>query len=367
MPRTVTLVLVDPTGAVLGGLPPFEVATPWWQEAAEVVAGARQHHGADVTVLRLLAVSDQHLTYLAECPVRPVAGLRPVEAVEVDLGPDPRRPPYADVGGPARSLAWAADVLGPLRATQLRTWNLSSIWRLEHRGGVAWLKEVPAFFAHEGPLIAWLAAAFPGFGPVPLAVDGGRMLLADIPGEDRYGADAGERRVMLRALHEVQRSAHGLPQALPRLGLGRLAEIITSTVRRYGDAALLDGLDERLAGVAACGLPDTLVHGDFHPGNVRGTVVLDWGDSFVGHPGFDLFRMVEGGPAADLVQQWCGWWRAAVPGCDPERAVALLGPVVALRNAAVYAAFLDQIEPTEHGYHAQDVPDWLDRARTLLG
>jgi hypothetical protein len=42
----------------------------------------------------------------------------------------------------------------------------------------------------------------------------------------------------------------------------------------------------------------------------------------------------------------------------------LFRPVGALRSAATYAAFLDQIEPAEHPYHRADVPLWLDRAAT---
>src|SRR5437762_2782055 len=38
--RTVTLVLVDCAGALLGALPPYEVPTPWWQDASDVVVGA---------------------------------------------------------------------------------------------------------------------------------------------------------------------------------------------------------------------------------------------------------------------------------------------------------------------------------------
>ena len=61
------------------------------------------------------------------------------------------------------------------------------------------------------------------------------------------------------------------------------------------DAALLGrfvaDLPRRFADVASCGLPDTLVHGDFHPGNFRGTAgrlaLLDWGDSGIGHPLLD--------------------------------------------------------------------------------
>ena len=56
--------------------------------------------------------------------------------------------------------------------------------------------------------------------------------------------------------------------------------------------------------MSACGLPDALVHGDAHPGNAigsqHGTVLLDWGDSFIGHPAFDALRMGVGlDPASD--------------------------------------------------------------------
>jgi hypothetical protein len=374
--RTVTLVLVSPAGNLLGALPPFPVDTPWRQETAEVVAGAAREYGAEVTVLRLLAASGEQVTYLAETPTRPDTPLR---TVDVDLRLHPLRAPYAEPGGPAATLAWAAATTGPAEAIQLRTWNLSSIWRLEVASGgreggatgTVWLKEVPPFFRHEGALLSWLARRHPGLAPRPLAVDGGRMLLADVPGEDRYGASAEERVAMLRALHEVQREAPARLDELRGLGVPEkpLAEGIRRTVERYGDPALLDGLAARLTAIAGCGMPDTLVHGDFHPGNVRGDVILDWGDSFLGQPVFDLHRMVEDLPepaAAPLVAEWCRWWRGAVPGCQPERAYALSAPVVALRNAMAYADFLDRIEPAEHVYHADDVRAWLERAAALL-
>src|SRR5439155_20796251 len=117
-----------------------------------------------------------------------------------------------------------------------------------------------------------------------------------------------------------------------------------------------------------CGLPDTLCHGDFHPGNARGDrVLLDWGDSFVGHPGFDALRIVEGQPpdaAAALLAHWAGRWRAAVPGCAPERAVALLRPLAALRAATVYDMFVRHIEPAERPHHAGDVDRCLRAALT---
>ena len=121
MPRTVTLALVSPSGTVLGALPPFTVPAPWWQEAAEVVAGARRHHGVDVTVLRLLAADGERVTYLAECLGAP--GGLPLRHIDVDLSPDPRRAPYAEIGGPAATLGW---IEVPLQGTRTKTSKLQS-------------------------------------------------------------------------------------------------------------------------------------------------------------------------------------------------------------------------------------------------
>ena len=107
-------------------------------------AAARDTFGIDVTILRLLETElpSAHggaVTYLAEVDAVPRAGAGdrfPPRAVERDL--DRRSPPspYARPGGPAADLAWADRVLAAARSTadgpaeQVRTWNLSSLWRL---------------------------------------------------------------------------------------------------------------------------------------------------------------------------------------------------------------------------------------------
>ncbi|GHJ45218.1 hypothetical protein Cs7R123_25600 [Catellatospora sp. TT07R-123] len=389
MSRTVTLVLVDADGAVRGTLPPFEVALPYWQESSDVVAAARERFGLDVTVLRLLshersAPPGGAVTYLAQA-VAPPADLGP--GPELDLSPHPHRAPYAEPGGPAATLRWAAAALAGAgrpaftHAAQQRTWNLSAIWRLDTPAGPVWLKQVPRFFAHEPAVLRHLGAG-PHASLVPPLIAGehGRMLLAHLPGDDLYGAGADVRDAIAADLHGIQLTAATELDTLRALGvpdrrgaaLARLCAGVVAAHPEHADdrvRALARGLDARLAEVAACGLPDTLVHGDLHPGNARGDathrVILDWGDCVLGHPAFDILRLTERLPAdeaAPLVEAWVRRWRAAVPGSDPARAVALLRPVVALRNAAVYAGFVTAIEPAEHPYHADDVPFWLARA-----
>jgi Ser/Thr protein kinase RdoA (MazF antagonist) len=142
--------------------------------------------------------------------------------------------------------------------------------------------------------------------------------------------------------------------------------------RRVLEAFCLD-LPARFAASRSCGIPDTLVHGDFHPGNVRGTagslVLLDWGDCGVGQPMLDMSAFLDRIPAGavDRVRDhWCAAWRTSVAGSDPDRAAALLAPVAAARQAVIYQVFLDGIEPSEHPYHRDDPPEWLSRTAALL-
>lgn len=395
--RVVTLVLVTSDGLVLGALPPMSVATPWWQEAEPIVRAARAAYGIEPTVLRLLTAGSPSphggaTTYLAELPTGQSAGL-PLTPWTGSLDDDPVRMPWARPGGPAADLAWAAEVLREIgmerdgRAVQVRTWNLSSLWRIPAAGQTVWLKVVPPFFAHEGRLIEHLAG-----WPVPrlLAHDGARMLLAEIPGDDLYDADGPTLQSMVTALVELQQAHVGQVEALIALGLpdrrtGTLAAVIADVIDRTADEleaadramldAFVEGLDARLAAVVACGLPDTLVHGDFHPGNTRGIppsiALLDWGDSGVGHPLLDEPAFLDRIPAAEVGparDHWHATWRAAIPGSDPERAASLLRPVATALQAAQYRMLLDRIEPSERPYHAADPAERLRlTARQLRG
>ena len=119
-------------------------------------------------------------------------------------------------------------------------------------------------------------------------------------------------------------------------------------------------------------MPDTLVHGDYHPGNLRGEpghlTMLDWGDTGVGQPLLDMPAFLEVAPPASLARiraHWLDAWRAAVPGCDAGRAAELLAPVAAGRQAVIYQTFVDNIEPVERRHHDADALEWLGRTAAL--
>ena len=164
----------------------------------------------------------------------------------------------------------------------------------------------------------------------------------------------------------------------PALGAA-IAEVVertrdeVSAEDRATLAHFVRGLPGRFDGVAACGVRDTLVHGDFHPGNFRGDertlTLLDWGDSGVGHPLLDQPAFLDGVPsgAVGAVRaRWLQQWSEAAPGSDPARASVLLAPVAAARRAVVYRTFLDNIEPSEQPYHRADPAQWLIRTAALV-
>ncbi len=396
--RDVTLVLMDADAVVVGRLPGLRVGTPWLQEVAEVCAAATVRLGCGVTILRLLHATPpghvpRRVSYLAQLNTDP-PGHVTLEPWSGRLPEHPRRFEWARPGGPAALLDWARQQLADRGhalqcVDQVRTWNLSAIWRLQSQDGARfWLKCVPPFLAHEGPVIDLLAAS----APVPelLARAPGRILMRDIPGEDLWHAPLARLQQMVDTLVALQWHWHdrlqplrdaGVPMADAPTLTGQIRSVITRN--RH---ALRPGARRRLehwAGelprlfdrIGTCGLPDSLVHGDFHPGNWRGMRaddkrpdavppmrLMDWGDCVIGHPLLDLTGLldrVQEDLRPALLASWQRSWQAHVPGVDIQRASDLLWPIATARMASTYQMFLDNIEPSERIYHASDPVDCL--------
>jgi Ser/Thr protein kinase RdoA (MazF antagonist) len=389
--RSVTIVVCDDGGSMLGSVGPFEVATPWWQDVEPI----RRRFPA-LTVVRLLhgtpgdqgAVGGQ-VTYLAQGdPGQPLSSATGL-ASPADLEDHPLRMPWARPGGPAADLDWAANAVAAAgleiigQPEQHRTWNLSCIWSIpvrEASGNPArlWLKCVPGFFAHEAAVLRRLSGrAVPSL----VAAQGRRLLLAEMPGRDGYDATDDEAKQIIEYLVALQLATVPLVPALladgvPQGGHEVFAQELRAVVARRAPAdpvlgRLADEAAIRLAQAGACGLPDLLVHGDAHPGNARigaaAPILFDWGDSRIGNPVLDLAVLGRlPAPAGQArAAHWLATWKQAVPGSDPERAWRLLRPLAALRFAAVYQNFLDHIEPSERVYHEQDVEPALQAAARL--
>ncbi|AUG81100.1 aminoglycoside phosphotransferase [Kitasatospora sp. MMS16-BH015] len=386
MNRTVTAVVTH-EGDVLGEFGPFPVETRRWQDVGPVSRAVEAELGVPVLVLRLVSVEggaggqDGHVTYQVEAVRRPAAALAPTAR---ELGDPLHRADWATAEGLRDSLGWAERELAaagrPLTgpAEQIKTWNLSGIFRLPTAAGPAWLKHTPPFGACEAGVIELFGAVDPGLVPGLLGADSElrRVLLDHVPGEDCWGLPENtmlpviERWVTaqaaLAATAEQAAQRAGLPVRTPE----RLAEQASALLERElgltpeelaAARQLVDGLPALAEELTDCGLPTTVLHGDFHPGNWRsdghGTVVVDFSDACIGHPAFDGLR-----PApflsperwAEVRDLWCAAWRKAAPGSDPERALALARPLMRIGYAVRYQEFLDNIEASERIYHEGD-------------
>ena len=391
--REVVVVLCTPGGTLLGELPPVALGPGWWRDVEDLVTAVWQSFGVRVRILRILQMPAGDAgrgRYLAETDASP-AGLDLHSCDDDPLAAEPRRLRYAEPGGHCADLRWALDTLrgngitstGP--PVQVRTWNLSSIWQLATSAGRVWLKATPTFTDVEARLLPVLD---PGVVPRVLGADAGRILLADVAGDDQYEADLATRCGFVGLLVRVQQQWIGRVSELETLALNdyRAAPAIAaieSTVEREADeldpkerrrlTQLVDGLASRFAALVACGVPETLVHADFHPGNVRGKRgdyrILDWADSAIGNPLLDLRPTLEyftGGDRTGMVQAFVTAWQQAVPGCDARRAAELAAPLGPLLGAVTYRRFLDNIERSERPYHDGDPGRALRRAIEIV-
>ena len=369
-----------------------------------MIEAARERFTVEVVVLRLLDVaSDTYnggdVTYLAELVGKPPRDL-PLTPASANINEEqPLRAAWARPGWVAATTAWADSALtaagrprvGPV--AQIKTWNLSSILRIPTAEGFVWCKSVPPFLAHEGAVMALVGAEEPSLVPTVFASDTpeGTVLLADVPGVDDWDAPRDRLVTMVRRLVRLQgrwvdRIDELLPVGVPDFRAEALLERVEALLSRpevraqlvQDERRALDqlgaSLPARFASLAACGVPETLVHGDFHQGNWRfdgrSLMLLDWGDSVVGHPMLDVSAFEERVPddlKALVRSTWTRAWSAERPGSEPARAAELIAPIASLRRAVIYQGFLDGIEPRERHYHASDVPDWLRQALVDAG
>ena len=370
----------------LGAIGPFAVEVPWWVEVEPVVAHLREALGVPVFVLRLLTVEggegarDGHVTYHVAALERPAAGLLNPDPVDLAAltGPQALRLPWARMEGIREALTWASDTLrtagrpltGP--AEQCRTWNLSALFRLPTAKGPAWLKMTPGFATDEASVIAAFARVDPALVPLVIGAAPLRVLLDHLPGEDCWDAPAEiitsavQRMVAAQAALAADPAAFpaGLPDRRAPVLAGQILALLHGPVSgdlSSDEIAAARALLSRFRLLGECGLPDPIVHGDFHPGNWRSDggppVVMDWAAAHIGNPVQDGLRARDFLPESKrpiAAQAWIEAWTSRRPGCDPARALAVAEPLAHLAYAVRYQEFLDGIEPSERIYHQGD-------------
>jgi hypothetical protein len=214
---------------------------------------------------------------------------------------------------------WIRGHVAPAGEAELvheRPW--ASVWRVPTTDGAVWFKACAPAQAFEARLTAELAHRHADLLPDVVAHDDERawLLLADLGSPYLIaGVTLDAYLELLPRYAELQRAeaahvddhlAHGvpdrrldlLPDALDRL-LDTDLPLEPSEIDQL--RAFAPRFRELCAELASHGVPASIQHDDLHGNNLyphaRGTRILDWGDSSVGHPFFSFTQALRHTPA----------------------------------------------------------------------
>lgn len=313
--------------------------------------------------------------------------LAPLASAALDQergGPVPvERAAWCRPGWSAKTAAWVEEVLAQHgahrtgRSSIMKSWGLSHVERIPTSEGVCYLKASSALFAHEPAITAWLAGLTPAVVPGVRAIDESRVcLLMDALPPAVPGLTVEQRRVATcTAMAQVQVAVAGRDNerhatGAPERGLASTGRELADMLRNELPAGQLDaqrhreledGLDRALGlldELAACGLPEVLVHGDLYPANVvvaaDGAVVFDWSDACLGHPVLDLAHLCTDRPRTarpgldwntPWVQAYLEPWREGCTESALRRALELADVADLAFQAVTYQRIQASLEP----------------------
>jgi len=288
------------------------------------------------------------------------------------------RPPWARPGWLDDVRAWVEVEVERLGRTlrgidQVKHWSISSVLRVRTDGPDLYFKvsaRLPLFVAEEA-VTSSLAERFPGYVPAPVAVDAKRgwMLLPELGGLLDWEPPLELHQELFRRYAELQqRSVDVTAELLADGCLDRRLDVLEAQIdplladpeatRRLtpDEAAELARLAPELKAACrqldACGLPNTLVHGDLHPGNVARLdgelAYFDWTDACIAHPFIDLHSLQwekDETRRAALLEAYLGAWAGVAPLERLREAAALASVVTPLHHAVSYRHIVAALEP----------------------
>jgi hypothetical protein len=302
--------------------------------------------------------------------------------------------PWFVPGWRSRTAAWMDDRLAARGRSMtgeprvVHAGPVAVVLRAETVTGPVYHKASVRHFAQEATILEALGLRTPGWVPEVLAVDpavgslmapmGGRELADDPP--QTWGR--GLRRLAELQVAWVGRTRELLTAGAPAKGLRALAAqveamegVFDALVRLEPDAwpawsDLAGGLCERILSLDASPVPESLVHGDFHPGNVQvdgeEVRVFDWSDGAISHPFVDLAVYLRELPTPAerrrMVDAYLEPWSAGYERAALERAVVVAPAVGAVYQVATHLALVPALDPRDRWQYEHAAPRWLRAA-----
>jgi hypothetical protein len=337
-----------------------------------------------------------------------------VKAARIHLGlpaDQPVTPAWTKPGWYAEALAWIDDHLdaaGSPRTgvpVQVRSWGLSNVLRCPTTAGSVYFKALahsstitparvdsPALlFAHEPRLLRHLADERPGGVVSPLAIDEDRvwMLLPDLGPPLAAEPDVEVWIAAMRGHARLQRSYASSLDRLLEFGCvdRRLAVLDGEIDRLLGPNIITDRLEQAerdqlpadadrlrkaITELVAIGVPETLLHGDLHPGNLAvqdGQVLaFDWTDAALSHPFLDLVTFFEGRSEISkdprLKDAYLAEWEEFASPADLRRALELAEQLGSLHQLMTYVHLPEHLSGPSHESMARGGVWWARRLLT---
>lgn len=330
--------------------------------------------------------------------------MRPALAHGFDMvtqAPSAKCPPWFVSGWFAEASEWMREILiaegySLLRAPeQFKSGSISAVLLAETDQGNVYFKvavKLP-LFGHEPKLTAALGALYPDVIQAPLAIDEARrwMLTADIGTELRQSKpDLARLESVVKKFARLQNDTASHIDRLLEVGcldrrLDVLASQIDGLLADEGCTHLLNADEraewqtsgERLKALsrqlADYHLPYTLVHGDFHGGNIalQGERMrfFDWTDACVAHPFFDLVPLInfdEPAQALALQEAYLAEWTAYEPLERLREAYSIALILGALHQVVSYQGIFNGVEKDQQADWESGAPFFARRVLKLM-
>lgn len=348
MPSLFAAILIPYQSQVLtinGQLPVFQVPdTDSYSRTAQVIDAVREQLGIESTVVQVLHGQYNHETerrdalYLMEVHSafpKSATFLDPAQAQTVtpeqhaamlqrlnETAIPVLRSAWECPNWYVESKAWAEQFIPIERMTQVRSWALTHMAKIENANGTYYLKATPPQFEREVPVVEFLAQRYPEQSTRLIASDSSRrlLLMADFGGQvlaecpdldlwDKALAHYGTMQRELSSELDLLASLGCADRRLEQLA-SRIDEVINDAEfampnPRFGLTleehqqliAAIPSLKAMCVELASYAIPYSLEHGDFHAHNIQivgeQVVFFDWTDACIAHPFFDMAVLLD--------------------------------------------------------------------------